>query len=99
MSAELTEAVTLLMEITGKSHEQCLKAMQIAQSTDLAAELLINGVNLDQQMPAEYGQEGLGDHEDQEVEGDGLDAYNLSPEVRQAIYSLVTNPDKDENDS
>jgi hypothetical protein len=48
MSAELTEAVTLLMEITGKSHEQCLKAMQIAQSTDLAAELLINGVNLDQ---------------------------------------------------
>ena len=32
--------------------------MQIAQNTDLAAELLINGVNLDQQMPpADYGQE------------------------------------------
>ena len=65
--------------------------MQIAQNTDLAAELLINGVNLDQQMPADYGQEEM-DHGDQEVEGDGLDAYNLSPEVRQAINSLVTNP-------
>lgn len=91
------------MAISGRSNDDCLKALIAANNVpDLAFELLMSGAPIPDGPLGGPGGEDDGDdmYGDEGDEGAGaggnpaagLAQYNLSPETLQAIQALVNNP-------
>lgn len=89
MPPEVEAAINELISITGRSKEDCQKALRAAQNIpDIACELLLSGQPIPD--PAAMGG-GEGAAEDDEMYGDegdvgeggggGLGQYNLDPET------------------
>lgn len=90
MPPEVEAAINELISITGRSKEDCVKALKAAQNIpDIACELLLSGQPIPE---AALGGGGDGQAEDDEMYGDegdvgegggggGLGQYNLDPET------------------
>jgi len=97
--------VNELVTISGRTHEDCVKALRAVQMIpDLAFELLLSGQPIPDRplIPPAGGAQGQdmggeddGAYGDEEGSGDlgaGLANFNLDPQTEQAIHALVNNP-------
>ena len=100
MPPEVESAVTELISISGKSRDECIRALAAAQNVpDIAFEFLISGYIPPVDAAGAGGQPAGGDdpygQEDVGADagaGGGMGGYNLDPEVIQRINTLVNNP-------